>query len=834
VTVNSQAGGFAYDPLAAFNSLRPGQTSTDTFTYTLADVNGATSVATVTVTIDGRNDLPIAVTNSYSTNDNATVQNRNLVTDNTGAGVDSDPDAGDTIRFGSVGGVTLTGTANQTVTLASGATFTAIYNTTLGRFDGTFLYDPSTSATLNGLQVGQTGIDTFPYQAADVAGALSIPATVTITVSGANDPPVARNNDYAANEDTLLSGDVIKDAPADSDPDNGDTAILRVVSVNGVAGNVGQSITTANGAILRVTDMGLLSYDPRNAAALQALRVGQAGVDTFTYTISDSRGGLSTATVTINVAGLNDAPIARPNSYTTDDNTPITGKNVITESPADTDADAGETALLVVSGVNGGGVGEPVLSTRGATVTITAAGLMTYDPTTSAQLNALTIGQSLTDTFTYTIQDPNAAVSTATVTITVVGVNDAPVATDNAYTVDENTVLSGRNVITDPVPDSDPDSGDTRSVSAVNGVSGNVGQPFTTANGARVTINSNGALSYNPTVSATLNALTTGSPPVVDTFTYTIVDSRGATSTATVTVTVTGVNDPPGLLNDDFTVNQNTTTTLDVLANDSDPEGPLDPASLIVVAGFGPTKGTATVVNGKVQYTPNASVTGADSFRYQVADSLGATSIATVTLTIRQTPSAWQNQIRPLDVNGDTFVTPIDALLVINLLNSAGPGALPGRNPPIPVQPFVDTNGDSSLTALDALLVINAINAGTGEGEGRENVDGSWESYVSAPEGGNLAYGSAVLIDHRWGPEAAQRGLSDTARGSAVVAEPLGTTADDWFAVVGAEASPAINPSTTLPPMAIADGGLAGDGSAASDRADWWGDAIDKTLADGI
>jgi len=218
--------------------------------------------------------------------------------------------------------------------------------------------------------------------------------------------------------------------------------------VNGVAGNVGQSITTANGAILRVTDMGLLSYDPRNAAALQALRVGQAGVDTFAYTISDSRGGLSTATVTINVAGLNDAPIARPNSYTTDDNTPITGKNVITESPADTDADAGETALLVVSGVNGGGVGVPVLSTRGATVTITAAGLMTYDPTTSAQLNALTIGQSLTDTFTYTIQDPNAAVSTATVSITVVGVNDAPVATDNAYTVDENTLLSGRNVIT--------------------------------------------------------------------------------------------------------------------------------------------------------------------------------------------------------------------------------------------------------------------------------------------------------------------------------------------------------------------------------------------------
>jgi len=571
-----------------------------------------------------------------------------------------------------------------------------------------------------------------------------------------------------------------------------------------------------------------LSYDPRNAAALQALRLGQTGVDTFTYTISDSRGGLSTATVTINVAGVNDAPIARPNSYSTDDNTPISGKNVVTEAPADTDADAGETALLVVSAINGNSLSMPATSMKGAAVTITTAGLMTYDPTVSSTLNALTVGQSTTDTFTYTIQDPNGATSTATVTITVVGVNDAPVATNNSYTVDENTSLSG-NVITDLPPDTDPDLGDTRSVSAVNGVSGNVGQPFTTANGARVTINSNGALSYNPTFSATLNALTTGSPPAIDTFTYTIVDSRGATSTATVTVTVTGVNDPPGLLNDDFTVNQDTPTTLDVLANDSDPEGPLNAASLLVVAGSGPTKGTATVVNGAIRYTPNASVTGADTFRYQVADNLGVTSTAIVTITIRQTPSAWQNQLKPLDVNGDTFVTPIDALLVINLLNTAGGGPLAGRTPPIPVQPFVDTSGDSSLTAIDALLVINAINAGTGEGE--------------ASSASDAALPFAVLVDHRWSPsDAVREGAGNSLSNLASTGLSTGLASGAWMAESGrgtladaAFADASVLEGALMAEVVVVNGQDegAGDGSG-SDPGEVWGEALDAILTDGI
>ncbi|MFO0904296.1 MAG: Ig-like domain-containing protein [Pirellulales bacterium] len=788
LTINSQAGGFSYDGRTAFNSLRVGQTGTDTFTYTLTDVNGATSQATVTITIQGQNDAPTAVTNSYTTSDNSTVAGRNLITNNTGAGLDSDPDAADVLSMGAVAGTNITGAANLPVTLPSGATITLLYNSTLGRFDGQFVYDPSTSTALNGLQVGQTGVDTFVYRVRDAAGALSPNATVTVTVNGANDAPTATANGYAGDEDTVLTGNVMTDPLADFDPDAGDTINLQIVAVNGIAGNVGLVIPTAKGATLRVNATGGITYDPRGSAALQALTASQSEVDTFTYTISDFRGGTSTATVTITVQGRNDNPTARTNSYTTDDNTTITGRNLITDATADSDPDTGETALLAVSAVNGGGagsVGAPVLTAKGATVTVAASGGLTYNPSTSATLNALQVGQSTTDTFTYTIADPNGGTSTATVTITVVGANDAPVATPNSYTVSENATLSG-NVITDPTADSDPDAGDSRTVSAVNGVAANVGSTFTSANGARITVSSNGLLNYNPTISATLDALTTGQQ-AVDTFTYTIVDTRGLTSTATVTVTVTGVNDAPNVGNDAATVNQDSTIAINVLANDSDPEGPV--ANGTVTIETAPTRGTAVVnVDKTIQYTPNAGYVGADSFQYRVTDPSGAFAIATVTITVRAIPSPWQNPNRPLDVNADGFVTPLDALILINDINAKGSRVLAGQSPATPLPPpYLDPNGNGSIEPADVVLVVTAINSGTGEGEGEGAVaDEAFAPIVATPDVGGA---TTVLVDHRWSPADATRGLANREPVLASVGSRQ-SQVDQWFAVEDGEFEP--------------------------------------------
>ncbi len=86
----------------------------------------------------------------------------------------------------------------------------------------------------------------------------------------------------------------------------------------------------------------------------------------------------------------------------------------------------------------------------------------------------------------------------------------------------------------------------------------------------------------------------------------------------------------------------------------------------------------------------------------------------------------WQNATNALDVDNVDGITPLDALIVINRLNSVGPGKLP---PPVTAQlspPFFDTSGDNEATAFDVLLVINHLNAAAataaGEGEGMEPV----------------------------------------------------------------------------------------------------------------
>ena len=73
--------------------------------------------------------------------------------------------------------------------------------------------------------------------------------------------------------------------------------------------------------------------------------------------------------------------------------------------------------------------------------------------------------------------------------------------------------------------------------------------------------------------------------------------------------------------------------------------------------------------------------------------------------------ATWTNPTEPLDVNNDTFISPLDALLILNDLNSVGarelgsPGS--GQTPP----PFVDTNGDGFISPIDALSILNYLNS---------------------------------------------------------------------------------------------------------------------------
>jgi len=142
------------------------------------------------------------------------------------------------------------------------------------------------------------------------------------------------------------------------------------------------------------------------------------------------------------------------------------------------------------------------------------------------------------------------------------------------------------------------------------------------------------------TVSCTGAGVCTYTPPDdfngTDVFTYTISDGNGGTDTAVVTVTVTPVNDPPVAVDDSATTEEGEPVDVDVLANDSDPDG-----DTLTVSSFDSSStqgGTVSCTDaGMCTYTPPGDFNGTDTFTYTISDGNGGADTATVTVTVTAT-----------------------------------------------------------------------------------------------------------------------------------------------------------------------------------------------------
>src|SRR5262249_38082638 len=152
-------------------------------------------------------------------------------------------------------------------------------------------------------------------------------STLTITVTGTNDPPKAVADTNTVTEDTQpnqVTGNVLT---KDTDADQGDQQSLVVTAVNGSDTAGGAAICGTYGALHLNAD-GSYSYTLDNGkAAVQALGAGQAANDVFDYTVSDGHGGSTSTTLTIAVNGTNDPPVAVPDTNTVaeDTDSPATG-----------------------------------------------------------------------------------------------------------------------------------------------------------------------------------------------------------------------------------------------------------------------------------------------------------------------------------------------------------------------------------------------------------------------------------------------------------------------------------------------------------------------------
>ncbi|MDA0301798.1 MAG: cadherin-like domain-containing protein [Chloroflexi bacterium] len=249
-------------------------------------------------------------------------------------------------------------------------------------------------------------------------------------------------------------------------------------------------------------------------------------------------------------------------------------------------------------------------------------------------------------------------------------VNEPPVAEDDAYSVDAGTTTE-LDVLAN---DSDPD-GDTLTITSVTGPT----------NGA--TVLAGGVLSYTP------NGGFTGD----DSFTYTVSDGNDHSDTATVTVTVSEppIGAVPQAEDDAVTIDQDTSTVIDVLANDTD----ADADALTVTSVTTPTNGTATITGAgtTVTYAPNAGYTGADTFDYTVDDGNGNEATATVSITV-------QADVTPADpvAADDSATTPMGAAITIDVLAndtpSDGANALTVASATMPANGTVVVNADDTIT----------------------------------------------------------------------------------------------------------------------------------------
>lgn len=398
------------------------------------------------------------------------------------------------------------------------------------------------------------GSDAFTYRIVDSAGNVA-GATVAVTVEAVNDAPeLAPIDDYE-----IVEGVTLQLAVSASDID-GDALAFRLDQAP-----AGATIDAATGAITWTAS-------------------GPGTAVVFTVTVGDGSAEASRSfTVTVLPAGgENRAPLAAADAATVEQ-----GASVRIDVLGN-DLDPEGEALTIDA------LTQPANGTAAV-----EDGAIRYTPAE---------GFTGSDSFSYTVVDPDGASATATVTVTVLAVNRAPVVAPIA----DLELLEGV-ALSLAVQASDPD-GDTLSY--------------------RLDAAPDGA-----TIDAAsgLIAWTAAGPNASYGFTVTVSDGvRETTRSFQVTVLPREVENQAPVANADAAeVQAGGTVLIDVLANDVDPEG----EALAIDALTQPANGTVTLEDGRIRYTPAEGFTGSDSFGYTIVDPLGASASTSVTVEVRVTPN---------------------------------------------------------------------------------------------------------------------------------------------------------------------------------------------------
>ena len=578
------------------------------FTYTVTDGDLTSNTATVTVDVAAVNDAPVAADDSLMATEDTPV----TYTAAQLLGNDSDVD-GDSITIASV---------------TSGTGGTAVLNP-----DGTVTFTPN--ADFN-------GDADFTYTVTD-GDLTSNTATVTVDVAAVNDAPVAADDSLMATEDTPVTYTAAQLLGNDSDVD-GDSITIA-------------SVTSGTGGTAVLNPDGTVTFTPN---------ADFNGDADFTYTVTDGDLTSNTATVTVDVAAVNDAPVAADDSLMATEDTPVT---YTAAQLLGNDSDVDGDSITIAS----------VTSGTGGTAVLNPDGTVTFTPNADFNGDA---------DFTYTVTDGDLTSNTATVTVDVAAVNDAPVAADDSLMATEDTPVTytAAQLLGN---DSDVD-GDSITIASV-----------TSGTGGTAVLNPDGTVTFTP------NADFNGDAD----FTYTVTDGDLTSNTATVTVDVAAVNDAPVAADDSLMATEDTPVTYtaaQLLGNDSDVDGD----SITIASVTSGTGGTAVLnPDGTVTFTPNADFNGDADFTYTVTDGDLTSNTATVTVDVAAVNDAPVAADDSLMATEDTPVTYTaaqllgndsdvdgDSITIASVTSGTGGTAVLNPDGTVTFTPNADFNGDADFT----------------------------------------------------------------------------------------------------------------------------------------
>ncbi len=485
-----------------------------------------------------------------------------------------------------------------TVTIVS-----APANGTVSEVSGQRIYTPN---------AGFVGTDSFTYTVSD-GSATSNVATITIEVGSASSPPVATDQTINLDEDTNAAV-----ALAATDPE-GDPLTFEILTAPGSGVLSG---TAPN-----------LTYVPN---------VDFNGSDSFTYRANDGTSNSNAATVTLDVAPVNDSPEANSDVVTlAEDNTAN-----ITVIANDIDGDT-LTYQVITQPLNG------VLSGSGPQ--------FTYTP--NPNFNGA-------DSFAYVANDGNVNSNEATVSLSISAVNDIPIASGASAVVEE-------------------DSSVVVSVSASDVESASLSFVVSTPP-------SHGVVSGNgPDFIYTPNPGFSGS----DSFSFVANDGLSDSVPALVSIVVNAVNDPPIAVDIAQTLNEDESVPVVLSASDEDGD------ALTFALTSQPEHGELTGTSPNLTYTPDPDFNGVDSFTYQAFDGIVSSMGATVTLTVtavNDLPLAQDDLINLAeDTTAMVRLTASDAdgdLLTFAIVDAPANGTLVGGGSDYDYTPSAGFSGTDSLT----------------------------------------------------------------------------------------------------------------------------------------